>query len=165
MQSVLNQLNALPGIVGSMVYDPEGQLLARAFPALFDVDSLASAAGVLLYGVSGLEAAAGRISKLDLRFGASRLVVRPITGANLLLLCTAQANLQFLNISIGMAIPKIEKLVASQPALSLPVIPKPPSPGPQTTPGEEFKSDPNQFKGIESVFMKMDSWMRKKSGE
>jgi predicted regulator of Ras-like GTPase activity (Roadblock/LC7/MglB family) len=165
MQIVLNQLNTLPGIVGSMVYDTEGQVLAKAFPALFDVDSLASAAGVLLYGASGLEVAVGQISTMDLRFGESRLVVRSLAGANLLLLCTAQANLQFINISVGMAIPKIAKLVASQPALAMPVVPKLPVHDAQTAPAETIEGDAKKLKGFENVFMKMDSWMRKQSGE
>ncbi len=165
MQTVLNQLSALPGIVGSLVYDTEGQVLASAFPPLFDMEALAQAAGVLLYGASGMEAAAGRITALDLRFGESRLVVRPIKGANLLLLCSAQVNLQFINISVAMAIPKIEKLVISQPALTPPVIAKPAAQGAQLSPGAAAEGEANKLKGIESVFMKMDSWMRKKSGE
>ena len=174
MKTVLDQMNTLPGIVGSMVYNGEGQVLAKAFPALFDGDALASAAGVLLYGVPGLEVAAGTISLLDLRYGESRIVVRPIKGANLLLLCTRQANLQFLNISVGMAIPKIEKLVTSQAAI--PAVPAPPVISrPPTSIKEELKAQPDssdtiegkakELKGFEKAFMKMDSWMRKQSDD
>jgi predicted regulator of Ras-like GTPase activity (Roadblock/LC7/MglB family) len=171
MQTVLDQMNTLPGIVGSMVYNAEGQVLAKAFPALFDGDALASAAGVLLYGVPGLEVAAGTISLLDLRYGESRIVVRPIKGANLLLLCTRQANLQFLNISVGMAIPKIEKLVTSQPAAPAPpVIPRPPTsikeePKAQTDSSETIEGKAKELKGFEKAFMKMDSWMRKQGDD
>jgi predicted regulator of Ras-like GTPase activity (Roadblock/LC7/MglB family) len=166
MQTVLDQMNTLPGIVGSMVYNAEGQVLARAFPALFDGEALASAAGVLLYGVQGMEVAAGAISTLDLRYGESRIVVRPIKGANLLLLCTRQANLQFLNISIGMAIPKIEKLVTTQAAI--PPIPKPPlsvkeEQNPKPASSEEVEGKAKELKGFEKAFMKMDSWMRKQN--
>jgi predicted regulator of Ras-like GTPase activity (Roadblock/LC7/MglB family) len=177
MQTVLDQMNTLPGIVGSMVYNAEGRVLAKAFPALFDGDALASAAGVLLYGVPGLEVAAGTISLLDLRYGESRIVVRPIKGANLLLLCTRQANLQFLNISVGMAIPKIEKLVTSQPAVpAIPPVPAAPAISrPPTSIKEELKAQPDssetiegkakELKGFEKAFMKMDSWMRKQSDD
>jgi predicted regulator of Ras-like GTPase activity (Roadblock/LC7/MglB family) len=180
MQTVLDQMNTLPGIVGSMVYNAEGQVLAKAFPALFDGDALASAAGVLLYGVPGLEVAAGTISLLDLRYGESRIVVRPIKGANLLLLCTRQANLQFLNISVGMAIPKIEKLVTSLatiPAIppapaapAAPAIQRPPASikeelKAQTDSSEMIEGKAKELKGFEKAFMKMDSWMRKQSDD
>ncbi len=171
MQTVIDQMNTLPGIVGSMVYDAEGHVLAKAFPALFDADALASAAGVLLFGVPGLEVAAGTISTLDLRYGESRIVVRPIKGANLLLFCTRQANLQFLNISVGMAIPKIEKLVASLTALPKPPLPPPPPPSikeelkGKAVPGETVEEQAKALKGFEKAFMKMDSWMRKQSDD
>ena len=111
---------------------------------------------------------------LDLRYGESRIVVRPIKGANLLLLCSRQANLQFLNISVGMAIPKIEKLVTSQPAV--PAIPAPPVIArPPTSIKEELKAQTDssdtiegkakELKGFEKAFMKMDSWMRKQSDD
>jgi predicted regulator of Ras-like GTPase activity (Roadblock/LC7/MglB family) len=165
MQTVLEQMNALPGIVGSMVYDAEGRVLAKAFPALFDGDALASAAGILLYGVPGLEVAVGAVSTLDLRFGESRIVIRAIKGANLLLLCTRQANLQFLNISVGMAIPKIEKLAASQPAPPRPGDSKKEPPPPKAASDETLEGKVKELKGFEKAFMKMDSWMRKQSGE
>lgn len=161
MQTVLNQLNTLPGIVGSMVYDPEGRVLAQAFPTLFDADTLASAAGILLNGTSGLEVASGSISMLDFRFRDSRIVVRPLTGATLLMLCTTQANLQFLNISVGMAIPKIEKLAA----LPKPVTPSQRVPDKKASTNEELEENAEKLQGFEKVFLKMDSWMRKKSGE
>ncbi len=171
MKTVLDQMNALPGIVGSMVYNAEGQVLANSFPELFDSEALASAAGVLLYGIPGLEVAAGSISTLDLRYGESRLVVRPIKGANLLLLCTRQANLQFLNISVGMAIPKIEKLVAGLTALPKPPLPPPPSQSikeelkAKAAPSETVEEQAKALKGFEKAFMKMDSWMRKASDD
>jgi predicted regulator of Ras-like GTPase activity (Roadblock/LC7/MglB family) len=161
MQTVLSQMNTLPGIVGSMVYDPEGQILAQAFPALFDAEALASAARILLYGASGLEVASGSISMLDFRFRDSRIVVRPFTGATLLLLCTAQANLQFLNISVGMAIPKIEKLAA----LPKPAASSPPVPDSKAPASQEIEGTAEKLQGFEKVFLKMDAWMRKKSGE
>jgi predicted regulator of Ras-like GTPase activity (Roadblock/LC7/MglB family) len=165
MKTVLDQMNTLPGIVGSMVYNAEGRVLAKAFPALFDAEALDSAAGVLLYGIQGMEVAAGMISMLDLRYGESRIVVRPIKGANLLLLCTRQANLQFLNISVGMAIPKIEKLVATQAAI--PPLPGPPSstreePSSKAASSEDLEGKAKELKGFEKAFMKMDSWMRKR---
>jgi hypothetical protein len=151
--------------VGSMVYDTEGQVLAKAFPAFSDGESLSEAASILNYATSGLEVATGKASMLDLRFKESRIIVRPVTGANLLLLCTIQANLQFLNISVGMAIPKIEKLVASQPAPPKPVVPTLAAHDMGTATDEEIKGDVKKLKGFEGVFMKMDSWMRKQSGE
>lgn len=163
MQAVLKQMNTLPGIVGSMVYDTEGQILAQAFPALFDSDSLAGAAGVLLNGAAGLETAAGKISIIDLRFGESRIVVRPVTGANLLLFCSAQANLQFLNISIGMAIPKIEKLVASQPALTMPAAAKPAATDPKNASKDALTEKLEELKGFESGLKKVGSWMKRQA--
>ena len=165
MQMVLDQMNTLPGIVGSMVYNPEGRVLAKGFPALFDAEALGSAAGVLLYGVQGMEVAAGTISTLDLRYGESRIVVRPIKGANLLLLCTRQANLQFLNISVGMAIPKIEKLVATGPALPpVTAVPRPPSSikGGQKAKSnsiQEVEGKAKELKGKEKAFSILDSWL------
>ncbi|MBI4911324.1 MAG: roadblock/LC7 domain-containing protein [Acidobacteria bacterium] len=164
MKTVLEQLNALQGVVGCMVFDPEGRVLGHAFPPIFDAEALRGAAAFLANGAAGLETATGKIGTMDLRFGESRMVVRPITGATLFMLCTSQANLQFLNISVAVAIPKLEKLAAAVPppapaaSRPTPAAAKPPTPAGPEGKGEELK-------GFEKAFLKMDTWLRKQSGE
>jgi predicted regulator of Ras-like GTPase activity (Roadblock/LC7/MglB family) len=114
MESVLGQLITVPGVVGGMVYDAEGTLLSRSFPPIFDDGILGGAARVLVDGAAGLELVTGKVGLLDLRFADARIVVRPMSGASLVLLCAAQTNLQLLNISASVAIPKIERLVAAR---------------------------------------------------
>lgn len=115
MKTVLTQLNAVPGVVGSLVCDPEGGLVESAFPPLFEQGALAGAARALVDGAAGLETATGKVASVDLRFADARLVLRPMAGAHLVLLCAAQTNLQLLNISAAVALPKLEKLVAALP--------------------------------------------------
>jgi predicted regulator of Ras-like GTPase activity (Roadblock/LC7/MglB family) len=115
MQSVLAQLITVPGVVGGMIYDTEGTLLSKTFPPLFDDALLADAARVLVDGATGLETVTGKVGMLDMRFADARIVVRPMAGAHLVLLCAAQTNLQLLNISTSVAVPKLEKLVAALP--------------------------------------------------
>lgn len=133
MLSVLNQLNAVPGVVGSMVCDADGALVSNAFPPLFDDTALASAARVLADGATGLETVTGKVGMVDLRYGDARIVVRPMAGAHLVLLCAAQTNLQLLNISTSVALTKLEKLVAARPP---PVVAAPP-PIPKKEKGKE----------------------------
>ena len=116
MQSVLNQLNSVPGVVGTMVCDPEGRLLAQAFPALFDAPMLHEAAKALSDATAGLKTAAGSVGMVDLRYRDARVVLKPLAGANMLFLCNSSLNLQSLAISSSVAVPKLERLVASRAA-------------------------------------------------
>ncbi len=116
MQTLLRQLNAMSGVVGSMAFAPEGRLLAQEFPPGFDASALAEAARLATEAVAGLGTATGPVRLLDLRYGAARIVVRPMAGANLLFLCTSGMNLQLLSISASVAAPRLEKLAAEQAA-------------------------------------------------
>jgi predicted regulator of Ras-like GTPase activity (Roadblock/LC7/MglB family) len=152
MESVLKQLATVPGVVGSMVCDLEGAVVSKTFPSLFDDEVLTSAARILVDGAAGLETVTGKVGMIDLRYADARIVVRPMAGAHLVLLCAAQTNLQLLNISTSVAVPKIEKLVAARPpppppsAVAAPAAPapakgkpaktkKPPPPPPDEDPG------------------------------
>ncbi len=115
MKTVLKQLNAVPGVVGSLVCGADGQLVANSFPPLFDEAVLGDAARVLTDGAAGLESVTGKVKTVDLRFADARVVMRPMAGAHLVLLCAAQTNLQLLNISAGVAVPKLERMVAELP--------------------------------------------------
>ncbi|HSB20119.1 MAG TPA: hypothetical protein VLD85_08940 [Anaeromyxobacteraceae bacterium] len=116
MESLLSQLSAVPGVVGTMLCDAEGGLVAHAFPPLFDASLLRQAARILGDGAAGLETVCGRVGAVDLRYGEARIVVRPIAGGRLLFLCGAAMNLQPLAISAAVAVPRIERLLAARSA-------------------------------------------------
>jgi predicted regulator of Ras-like GTPase activity (Roadblock/LC7/MglB family) len=112
VQTVLNQLNALPGVVGSLVCDADGQVLAQAFPPAFEPASLLSAAQAVAEATAGLETVTGEAGLLDLRYAQGRMVVRRLADASLLLLCAPSMNLQPVAISVSAALPRLEKLLA-----------------------------------------------------
>lgn len=116
MQALLESLNSVPGVVGGMICAPEGRVLARAFPGPFDEASLREAAMVLADGCVGLDTVAGSLGLVDLRYAEARIVVKPVTGALLLLLCGKTVNLQLLLISVAVASRKIEKALVEEPA-------------------------------------------------
>lgn len=125
MEEVLQQLNAVPGVIGSFVCDGAGELLAHAFPPLFDVSIIRRAAGQVVAQRGGLCGAAGSAELVDLRYADGRILVKPLREAFLLLLCTKSLNLQVLTISLNVAKGKLEALLpsaaAAAPASAAPV--------------------------------------------
>ncbi len=122
MQTVLSQLNSVPGVIGSLACDRGGQVLGQAFPPLFDAALLHDAARVLADGAAGLEPTNDGLDLLDFRFAEARLSVKPFPGAMLLVLSGRATNVQFLNLSVSLAAAKLAKLQQA------PVIAAPPPP-------------------------------------
>jgi predicted regulator of Ras-like GTPase activity (Roadblock/LC7/MglB family) len=116
MESLLSQLNTVPGVVGSLVADSEGVVLAKVFPDLFDAGMLHNVAKVLSDGSIGLEAVTGPLGMADFRFGDSRLFVKPFPGALLLVLGAKSVNPELLSISCQVAIRKMDKLLVDRKA-------------------------------------------------
>lgn len=117
MQALLGQFNAVPGVTGTLVCSPEGRLVASAFPPGFDEALLADVARALAESAAGLATITGGVRMLDLRHASARIVARPVVGATLLFLCSPSMNLQPLEISVSVAAPRLERLVAQRGAL------------------------------------------------
>lgn len=120
MSATLTQLNSVPGVVGSLVCDAQGNLVAHEFPASIDVTRLKVAASVIADRASGLDAAVGTVGTIDLRFALARIVIRPVGDGRLLLLCTPSANLQTLLLSTSGAVRRLEALLAGGDAAPAP---------------------------------------------
>jgi predicted regulator of Ras-like GTPase activity (Roadblock/LC7/MglB family) len=120
MQTVLTQLNGVPGVVGTLLCDGDGRLLAQTFPPLFDGALLQQAATVVADGAIGLETTSGAVGLLDFRYGEARLVVKPLERARLLVLCAKDTNLQLLLISASVAAKKLVPLVQEAAARAAP---------------------------------------------
>lgn len=113
MREILTQLNAVPGVVGSFVCGGGGELMVHAFPPLFDESIVRQASAAVADRNSGVRAAAGSFDLLDFRYNDGRIVVKPLSEAFLLLLCTKAINLQVLNISLNVAKGKLDALIAA----------------------------------------------------
>lgn len=111
MEGVLGQVNAVPGVIGSVLCDADGTVLVRALPPTFDVTILDEAAGVLADSAVGLDGTAGGVELFDFRYGGGRIVVKPLKGAFLLLLCSRAINLQLLAITFNVVARKVERLL------------------------------------------------------
>jgi hypothetical protein len=113
MESLLRQLNAVPGVFGCMICDDAGRLLAHAFPPMVAAATLEQAAGAVGERTAALETVLGAVKTMDLRYAASRIVVRSAGGARLLCLCAPSVNMQLLSMSAAGVLRQIEESAAA----------------------------------------------------
>jgi phosphate transport system substrate-binding protein len=110
MQTLLQDLNSLPGVVGSMFCDAHHGVLSRAFPAEFDDSSLTAIASALSASTPELKSVTGPVGVLDLRYRDARVVIRPAGDASLVVLCDKTANAQEVLAFASVACKKFERL-------------------------------------------------------
>jgi len=115
VQAVLRQLNAVPGVIGSMVCDQDGQLLAHAFPPMLDVATIERAAAALGERTAALQTALGPVGTIDLRYASSRIIVKALGNVRVLFLCSPSINLQLLAMSTSGVRRQMEKVEAGAP--------------------------------------------------
>jgi len=113
MRALLDDLNSLPGVLGSMYCDAGGGVLSRAFPPEFDDGSLTAVASALATATPELKSLTGTISVLDLRYRETRVVIRPAGDASLLVLCDKKADAQEILAFASVACKKFERLQLS----------------------------------------------------
>ncbi|AJE04924.1 hypothetical protein GPICK_12810 [Geobacter pickeringii] len=111
MDDVLQQINTVPGVIGSLVCGAAGEVVAHAFPPLFDLSILQGVAATVADPGTGVRSSAGAFDLVDLRYQDGRIVVKPLREAFLLLLCAKAINLQVLAISLNVAKGKLESLI------------------------------------------------------
>jgi predicted regulator of Ras-like GTPase activity (Roadblock/LC7/MglB family) len=110
MQDILHNINSVDGVMGCAVFSQRGDVLAHAFPALIDADSLKKAAALTLECAHGLQIS-DYLDILDMRYADGRVVVKRFPGALLFLLCAKNINLQVLAITLNLASKKLESKI------------------------------------------------------
>jgi hypothetical protein len=122
-------------VVGSLVCDARGQVLADVFPPGFDKAAPARAAEVLADNSAGLAGIGGPVSMLSLRLADARILARPIGSGHLLVLCSPTVNAQPLTLLAAATAPKLEKLLVELEATHVTApLPLPPAPPPVPAP-------------------------------
>jgi len=126
-QAALGQLSAIPGVVGSMVFDASGQLVATEFPEVFDRSGLELLARQLSGDGYFQEWMSGDAAVLDLQYGDGHVVARSLGRQWLLVLCTLQVNGALLSMSLTQV---SRRLRASADAPTAHASARPPAPAP-----------------------------------
>lgn len=117
MQSIMLGLTSVPGVMGGMLTDERGNVLADSFPAFFDKGTLKGAADLLVDNTIGLQDVTGGVKLFDIRFELGRVIIKTLPHMFMVVLCQPQVNVQLLFISLNVAIKKLEKLAIEQPRL------------------------------------------------
>lgn len=107
-------LTTVPGVMGGMLSDENGNVLAHSFPPYFDESALSDAAGFLQDTSAGLQDVTGGVKLYDIRFELGRLIIKALPHLFIVVLCQPAVNIQLLFISMNVAIKKIEKLAPEQ---------------------------------------------------
>jgi len=142
MQALLGQLNALPGVAGSMLCDDRGQVLADLFRTQMDRNASRRAAEILADNASGLATVGGPVALLSMRFAEARLLVRRLAGGHLLLLCSPGVNPQPVTLLAAATAPKLERLGAEHEP------PAAPAPGATPVPASAAAPAPSAAAGL-----------------
>ncbi len=110
MHAIMIGLTSVPGVMGGMVSDERGNVVAHSFPPLFDQGMLKSAADLLMDHTVGLQEATGGVKFYDMRFELGRIIIKKLPKMFLAVLCQPTVNIQLLFISLNVAIKKLEKI-------------------------------------------------------
>lgn len=110
MQAIMLGLTTVPGVMGAMLSDERGNVLAHYFPPYFDTATIKAAADLLQDNTVGLQDATGGVKLFDIRFELGRLIIKTLPHMFVVVLCQPTVNIQLLFISLNVAIKKLEKL-------------------------------------------------------
>jgi predicted regulator of Ras-like GTPase activity (Roadblock/LC7/MglB family) len=128
MQAIMLGLTSVPGVMGSMLSDERGNVLAHSFPSYFDEATIKGAAELLQDNTTGLQEITGGVKLFDIRCELGRLIIKTLPRMFVVVLCQPAVNVQLLFISLNVAIKKLEKLAVDN------LIVAPPKAPPQAQP-------------------------------
>lgn len=95
----LTALRDIEGVLGSFLLDPDGKVLARDLPPLFDVDALANASVHLARLRAALEVEGQSFETCVARFGPHLLLLRAAQANTLCVLCPRGTNMPAVHMS------------------------------------------------------------------
>ena len=118
MEEVLKQIKTVPGTLGCMVYDDQGHIVSHVFPSIFDQKMLSAVVATVSENLPGLKDYTGGVRMIDFRFQNGRIVVKPVDGGCVIILCEGTVNLQSLIISLNLSVKQMEKCLKTTGSVS-----------------------------------------------
>jgi len=118
MRDTLQNINKVEGVIGSLVSTLDGEKTVHAFPPLFDGEHIRKIATTIADTIRQFPAA-DALELLEMRYQEGKIVTRILRGGFLTILCTSDINMSLLTISLNVAKPKLEILLAESATISV----------------------------------------------
>jgi hypothetical protein len=157
MDSLLQEINMLPGILGCFVYNSKQQIAGKKMPPIFKDNAIQSIGNLLARTVQMGRMAELNFTDIELRYNESAIIVTPLTtGALLIIICEPTTNKSLVSMTTGMLAKDIEAALTGMPqatqqprpqaAVPVQSIEKPPPPPQEAEIGAELAPVLEQIK-------------------
>ncbi len=113
MDSLLQEINMLPSVLGCFVFNDEHQIAGSKMPPIFKENNI-TAIGNLLSRIIQMGAMAKfDFTDIEIKYNESLIVITPLSkGALLVIICEPSANKSLINMTTGMLSRDIESAIA-----------------------------------------------------
>lgn len=109
MDSLLQEINMLPGVLGCFVYDGKQQIAGSKMPPIFKENSIRSIGNLLARTVQMGSMAQLNFTDIEIKYNESLLLVNPLAnGALLIIICEPSTNQSLVKMTTGMLTKDIE---------------------------------------------------------
>lgn len=134
MESLLQEINMLPGVFGCFVYTGQQELTVVKLPAFFKENTV-NTIGTLLTRTFKIGAMANlSMASVEFKFDETLVLVIPLDqGSILVIICKPAVNRSLVNMTIAMLLNDIQAAINKGPALAKPLPPQVRISSPQAT--------------------------------
>ncbi len=116
MDSLLQEINMLPGVLGCFVYNSKQQIAGKKMPPIFKDKAIQSIGNLLARTVQMGSMAGLNFTDIELKYNESTIVVTPLAGGSLLaIVCEPTTNKSLVSMTTGMLSKDIEAALSGVP--------------------------------------------------
>jgi len=113
MDSLLQEINMLPSVLGCFVFGGEQQIIGSKMPPMFKENSIKSIGNLLARTIQMGGMAELEFNDVEMKFNESMLIVTPLAReALLIIICEPSANKSLISMTTGMLSKDIEASMA-----------------------------------------------------
>lgn len=147
MDTLLNELKLIPGVMGSFVHSNSKGVLGSNLPTLFRKEALKQVGGLLTRVLKLSETTGIDIANFEVKYDEALLLVKPIDkDASFIIVCEPAVSMPLINMSTSMLIPELKTAVQNAAPAAAEASPaaarKPPAPVAEVDPEKLLSEGP-----------------------
>lgn len=127
MDSLLKEINMLPGVFGCFVYTGHQELAGAKLPPIFKENTISTMGNLLTRTLKMGTMANLNLTGIEFKFDVSLLLVKPLEqGSILVVVCEPAVNKSLINMTLGMLLADIQSAINKPPTPAQAQVPQAP---------------------------------------